>query len=349
MSLGERHPTTASMITVAVQSERDQIVDADITCGFGHRSAEKLFEVRDWQTMPMLADRHDWWAAFSGELCLTLTIENAMRLTAPERATTLRTLLAELARLHSHLAFLSYLVDPEDSTLWELIDRLRMHTLSWSGNRIHPMLNRVGGLASDVPDGWLADLGPILDEISHLLTQIGIALESSDRFRGLAIIDRETCLSYGLTGPISRAAGLNLDVRTNGYLAYGELFTPVPTQRAGDAHARFQILIAEAEAAITMVRGAIALAGERQSEVSTRLSRRLKVPEGQHRTELEAPWGLASCFMVSRGGQTPWRVALRTPSFANLSALGSALRGVRSDRLADAIASIGYSVGDADK
>ena len=83
--------------------------------------------------------------------------------------------------------------------------------------------------------------------------------------------------------------------------------------------------------------------------MSTRLSRRLKVPEGEHVTDIEAPWGIASCLMVSRGGQTPWRVGLRTPSFANLSALGPALVGARVTQLPDVVASLGYTVGDADK
>ena len=97
------------------------------------------------------------------------------------------------------------------------------------------------------------------------------------------------------------------------------------------------------------VRAARALAAETPGEVSTRLSRRLKVPEGEHVTDIEAPWGIASCLMVSRGGQTPWRVGLRTPSFANLSALGPALVGARVTQLPDVVASLGYTVGDADK
>ena len=66
-------------------------------------------------------------------------------------------------------------------------------------------------------------------------------------------------------------------------------------------------------------------------------------------TGLEAPWGIASCLMNSRGGQTPWRVALRTPSFANVSALGRALEGAQMAQIPDVVASLGYTIGDLDK
>ncbi|GAA3882037.1 NADH-quinone oxidoreductase subunit D [Tessaracoccus defluvii] len=350
ISLGERHPTSVGMITVEATRESGFLTEADVRGGFGHRAAEKLFEVRDYRAMIMLADRHDWLAAFSGELCLTLTVENAMKLRAPERASTLRTLLAELARVHSHLSFLSYLLEGgAEARLWGVVDALRTHLLGWAGNRIHPMLGRVGGLASDVPDGWLDALDPILDDVARLAAELSVTLEAGDRFRGLAVLDRDACLGFGLSGPVARAAGLDLDRRALGYCDYPRLFRPVQPRTAGDAHARFQVLIDELGCSVDMIRAAASLAEAQPGEVSTRLSRRLKVPEGEHRTEIEAPWGIAGCLMVSRGGQTPWRVALRTPSSSNLSALGTALLGAREDQVADVVASLGYTVGDADK
>ena len=99
ISLGPRHPSNAGLITVSAEFDGDTISSADVTSGYGHRAAEKLFEVRDYRSMIMLADRHDWLAAFNGELSLTLTVEEAMRLTPTPRATILRTLLAEHARI----------------------------------------------------------------------------------------------------------------------------------------------------------------------------------------------------------------------------------------------------------
>lgn len=350
LSLGPRHPTTAGLVRLSFTEKEGRVTDADVTSGYGHRAAEKLFEVRDFRTMIMLADRHDWVAAFSGELSLALTVENAMRLAPPPRATVLRTVLAELARIHSHLSFLSHLADDElNSRLWGLIDVLRDHTLAWTGNRVHPMLCRVGGLATDAPEGWLEALDPILDDVLGLSAGLRDALAATARFSGLAVLDRDTCLGYGLSGPVGRAAGVDLDRRRGGYLAYPEVFQPAPQRVDGDAEARLAVLIDELVAGVAMIRAARDLAHRTPGEVAVRLSRRLKVPEGEHSTDVEAPWGIASCLMVSRGGQTPWRVALRTPSFSNLSVLGRALEGAPTDSIADVVASLGYTVGDADK
>lgn len=349
ISLGKRHPTSTGAISIAVELDgSDRIARADVTSGFGHRGAEKLFEVRDYRAMIMLADRHDWLAAFSGELSLTLTVENAMRLTSTPRSTMLRTLLAELSRIHSHLAFLSYIADEATAArLWAVVESIRMAMLDWAGNRVHPMLNRVGGLASNAPEGWIDRLEQTLDDAARVAAELRACLAATTRFQGLAVLDSKACLGHGLSGPVARAAGLDLDRRATGYLAYGEIFRPVQPREAGDAESRFAVLIDEVGTSVDMIR----VAGRRlpEGEISTRLSRRLKVPEGEHTTDTEAPWGIASCLMVSRGGQTPWRVALRTPSFANLSALGLALEGATTADIPDVVASLGYTIGDADK
>lgn len=350
VTLGPRHPTSIGVIELTTQVRGKTIAEGDVRIGFGHRGAEKLFEVRDYRSMIMLADRHDWLAAFSGELSLTLTVEEAMRLTPPPRAVILRTALAEYARIHSHLSFLSYLAGPDLVTLlWSTIEELRETLLAWAGNRIHPMLNRVGGIAHDVPEGWFESLDPLLEGVDEIAERLSESLNAAEQFRGLGVIDRQLCLGFGLSGPVARAAGLDLDRRASGYLAYPELFEPVPVRHAGDAQARFAVLIDEVRASTRMIRRARELAARTPGEVAVRLSRRLKVPEGEHTTAIEAPWGIASCLMVSRGGQTPWRVALRTPSFSNLSALSTAVRGASVDQIPDVVASLGYTIGDADK
>lgn len=351
ISLGPRHPTNAGLISLVINTDGDHIVHADVTSGYGHRGAEKLFEVRDYRSMIMLADRHDWLAAFSGELSLTLTLENSMRLTVPPRAIILRTLLAELARIHSHLSFLSYLA-PEGELhlrLWQGIEAVRVRFLEWTGNRIHPMLNRVGGLAIDAPENWLATLDELLDIIARLSADLRAVLDGTRRFSGLAVLDGQTCLDYGLTGPVARASGFDPDRRFDGYLAYDRIFRPVHTRTAGDAEARLGVLVDEVGTSVDMIRVAVSLAEQTPGEVNVPLSRRLRVPEGEHSTDIEAPWGIASCLMTSRGGQTPWRVALRTPSFANASVLGTALEGAQIAHLPDVVASLGYTIGDLDK
>lgn len=348
--LGPRHPSSIGVIRIETRvDDAGIILQADVTSGFGHRGVEKLFEVRDYRSLIMLADRHDWLSAFSGELVVTCTLENAMRLSISPRSALLRTALAELARIHSHLCYLSYPAGDAQDKAWAIVEQLREAMLSWAGNRIHPMLNRVGGLAAEPPATWAAQIDSLLDDVSLLAAELRAILGATDRFKGLAVIGQATCLDYGLSGPVARATGLDLDRRASGYLAYGQLFRPVQVRAEGDAAARFGVLVDEVGTSVDMLRHALAILPETPGELSTRLSRRLKVPEGTHTTDLEAPWGIASCLLVSRGGQTPWRVGLRTPSFANLSALGPVLVGHTVEQLPDVVASLGYTVGDADK
>ncbi len=130
---------------------------AQVVVGAMHRGVEKLFEVRDYTQILMLADRHDWHAPFSGELAVALTAEQMMGLVVPERAVWLRTLLAEHTRILSHAGFLTWVarVSAADPGLHRLREALRGQTLALTGNRIHPMVNRIGGLAADADPDWL--------------------------------------------------------------------------------------------------------------------------------------------------------------------------------------------------
>ena len=72
-----------------------------------HRGAEKLFEARDYRQIIVLANRHDWLSAFSSELGVVLAAERLAGIEVPPRGVWARTLLAELNRVLSHLAFLA--------------------------------------------------------------------------------------------------------------------------------------------------------------------------------------------------------------------------------------------------
>ena len=157
LDLGSEHPSQAGLIELRLWTEDGVISRAEVVVGAMHRGAEKLFEVRDYRQILMLADRHDWHAPFSGELLVALACEQLLGLTVPDRAVWLRTLLAEHTRILSHCAFLSY-VSPRAGGAVDLAglrEGCASQTLLLSGNRIHPMINRIGGLAADADDHWL--------------------------------------------------------------------------------------------------------------------------------------------------------------------------------------------------
>jgi NADH-quinone oxidoreductase subunit D len=151
LDLGPEHPSNAGLIELRLWTEDDVITTASILVGAMHRGAEKLFEVRDYRQILMLADRHDWQAPFFGELAVAMACEQMMGVAIPDRAVWLRTLLAEHTRILSHCGFLGYVAHrlQGDPGLRDLREALRTQTLRLTGNRIHPMW-----LVYKPNDGW---------------------------------------------------------------------------------------------------------------------------------------------------------------------------------------------------
>ncbi|WP_022911188.1 NADH dehydrogenase [Aestuariimicrobium kwangyangense] len=371
VDLGPEHPSRAGLVRFDVTTEgrgpQALITRVDIQPGLMHRGAEKLFEVRDYRQVLMLADRHDWQAPFMGELGVALTCERLLGLVPPTRATVLRTLLAEVARLQSHLGYLTFVPFHQRSTevaalVREARDRVRDLMMMWTGNRLHPMINRLGGLASDVGPGWFQSLDEwlaLLDRVMNRMT--GLMDEDSwQSVAAIAPVDGDIARRYGLSGPTVRAAGIVLDLRTTttmldyAQIDAGEVLAVIPdartnAQRQVTASDRFRQWLVELGQSAQLVRRSSMRAREVTGPVNVPLSKIIKLPEAEEWMELEAPLGVAGFHLVSRGGTTPWRLKLRTPSFAQVNALHTLLVGVPLDRVAVVVASMGYTVGDLDK
>src|ERR671918_722168 len=160
LNIGPQHPSTHGVLRLKLVLDGERVVSAEPIVGYMHRGAEKLFEVRDYRQIIVLANRHDWLSAFSSELGVVIAVERMLGMEVPVRATWLRTLMAELNRVLNHLMFLgSYPLEVgaitpifyafrERETLQQVMEEI-------SGGRMHYMFNRVGGLKEDLPAGWL--------------------------------------------------------------------------------------------------------------------------------------------------------------------------------------------------
>ena len=156
LDLGADHPSSTGLVELDLWTDDGVLTSARVGVGALHRGAEKLFEVRDYRQIGMLADRHDWQAPFFGELGVALVCEQLLGLEVPVRASWLRVLLAEHTRVLSHLGSLTAVAArlPGAPALPPLREALREQTRALTGNRVHPMVARVGGLAQDLPAGW---------------------------------------------------------------------------------------------------------------------------------------------------------------------------------------------------
>jgi NADH-quinone oxidoreductase subunit D len=354
LDLGAEHPSTHGGFRLALTVEDGRIRTADPRVGFVHRGAEKLFEVRDYRQILVLANRHDWLSAFANELGVVLAVERLMGLTVPARAVWLRTALAELNRASAGLAFLGA-VPGEDGrpvirTTAEREALLRVLE-EVSGGRVHFMFNRVGGLRDDVPPGWADRTRRTVDEVLAALPALRTDLLNSPSVRaaaGLGVVPAELVPRYGLSGPVARACGVDLDLRRDEpYLAYGELEVPRSGGGAGDCPARLAAFAGDVEAALRLV--ATCLDRLPEGAVNVRLPKAVRAPEGEVYAWTENPLGITGYFLVSRGGTTPWRMKLRTASFATLSALPEVLPGLPVADLPMLLASLFFVLGDADR
>ncbi|WP_225878856.1 NADH-quinone oxidoreductase subunit D [Spongiactinospora rosea] len=360
LNIGPQHPSTHGVLRLRLMLDGERIGSAEPIIGYMHRGAEKLFEVRDYRQIIMLANRHDWLSAFANELGVVLAAERMLGMEVPVRAVWARTLLAELNRALNHLMFLgSYPLELGAITpmFYAFRERELIQAVleEISGGRMHYMFNRVGGLKEDLPAGWLGRAGQAVAQVRSRLPDIEGLLLGNDIFlartRGVGVLDRQTIMQYGVSGPIARASGVDFDLRRDEpYLAYGELPVKVATRTAGDCHARFEVLFEQLKVSLDLADACLArLAELPPGPINQRLPKVLKVPEGHTYAWTESPLGINGYYLVSRGEKTPWRLKLRSASYSNVQVLREILPG---HLVADMVAILGsmfFVVGDIDR
>ena len=365
LNIGPQHPATHGVLRLRIVLDGERIVSAEPVIGYMHRGAEKLFEVRDYRQILVLANRHDWLSAFANEVGVVLAVEAMLGMEVPERATWTRTLVTELQRVLSHLMFLgSYALELGAITpmFFAFREREDIQTVleELSGGRLHYMFNRVGGLRADLPAGWtgrcervIETIKPWMKDIDDLMLGNPILLA---RTRGVGVLSQDLIKAYGVSGPIARASGVDVDLRRDApYLSYGELFVPggpgkVVTRQEGDGMARLEVLLEQTKVSLDVAHACVQrLAALPRGPVNQRLPKVLKVPEGESYFATENPLGFNGYYLASLGDKTPWRLKLRSASFGNVQVLSEMLPGQLLSDMVSILGSMFFVVGDVDK
>ncbi|HZB47878.1 MAG TPA: hypothetical protein VE547_02180 [Mycobacteriales bacterium] len=362
LNIGPQHPSTHGVLRLRLVLDGERVVSAEPIIGYMHRGTEKLFEVRDYRQITVLANRHDWLSAFSNELGVVLAVERMLGMEVPERAVWLRTLLAELNRVLNHLMFLGsfplemgaitpmFYAFRERETLQAVLEEA-------SGGRMHYMFNRVGGLKEDVPAGWtervrraVADVRDRVGrDLERLVRRNEIFLA---RTTGVGVLSAADARAYGVSGPAARGSGIDFDLRRDDpYLAYAELadVLRVPVRTAGDCHARFECLLEQVYVSLDLCDAVLDRLPAVTGPVNVRLPKTVKAPEGHTYCWTENPLGINGYYLVSRGEKTPWRLKLRSASYNNVQALQVLLPGTLLPDLVAVLGSLFFVVGDVDK
>lgn len=355
LDLGEVHPSGHGALRIACQVDGDSVVSATPEPGLLHRGTEKLLEARDYRQALMLANRHDWLGAAVSEIALATAIEGLLGLEVPARAVWLRTLLCEITRASASLMLLvggatlpprgvpvSHAPGIAAREAW-----LRCLE-SISGGRVHPMITRIGGLVHDAPEHWGEEIDAAIavtrEEMPSIFAAIDDAIPS-----GIAVLSPADAVRWSVGGPVARASGLDEDLRRDApSLAYSELsdVLHVVTAEEGDARSRYRVLAEQLLADLDVIAACWSRVPE--GEIDVRLPKVVRAPEGSAYSCLESAMGPSGAYVVSAAEITPWRVRLRTASYANVQAMGAALPGTALADLPAAVGSFLFVAGDLD-
>jgi NADH-quinone oxidoreductase subunit D len=374
LSMGPQHPSTHGVLQVITEIEGETITKASPEIGYLHTGIEKSAENLFWSQASTVIERMDYLSPLTNALCYYLAVEKLLGIDAaiPPRAQAVRVLLAELSRIASHCVWLGTGgIDLGALTgffyCFDLRERILDLFEASGGARMHPNYIRVGGLAQDLPEGFLAKLDIVIDMYEPRMRDVRRLLQKNpilqDRMIDVGIITADEALAWSLTGPVLRGSGVAYDVRRAfPYSGYENYAFDVITRTEGDAYARFLVRLDEMDEAMRIIRQVrkvletpgpvqspdtkfspppketIALSMEALIHHFKLVSESFRVPPGDVYAAVEGPRGELGYYVVSNGDNRPWRVRTRPPSMYNLQVLKKIAIG---EFIADMVVMIG--------
>ena len=370
LNIGPQHPATHGVLRLVAKIDGERVREVEPVIGYMHRGYEKLSEVRTYAQITALVNRIDWVSGFANEIPFILGVEKLMGIEAPERAQWIRLILSELARISSHLVFMSsYPLELGATTPLMHALREREHILELiedvTGGRFHPNFNRVGGVkpvygggsttkkqSMDLPAGFFERTAAAMDRMDSICHDIDGLVTGNEfvkmRTVGVGIIPPDKAIAYGVSGPNLRASGVAYDLRkSDTYLTYDQVDFNVVTRTGGDCYDRYIVRLEEIRESVKIIRQAIDKipSGPLQAKVP----RVLKVPKGQVYSRAENPKGEFGYYIVSEGGKMPYRLKIRSTSFSNLTILPWILQDQLVPDLVAIMGSLDFVLGDVDR
>lgn len=341
LNLGPQHPSTHGVLRLILELEGEKITSCEPDVGYLHRGMEKMAEKLSYIQYLPLVDRIDYLAGFFYSELLCRNVEKALCIEISPRIKNVRLLMLELNRIASHLLCIgAFLMDLGAVSPFFYAFRERELILEYfekiTGQRMMNNYFVFGGVRRDIfnledVENILKMLPEKVDDYEKIITENPIF---RDRTINKGILEPEVAINGGITGVNLRASGVNLDFRKKDYLYKDIEFTPVILE-GKDSWSRYKARILEIRESIKIARQAIEKIKEFPYEQKLINPINLKLPEGEFESEIEAPRGLACCYIKSTGEKTPYRLKWRTGSYYAVNLLRKILVGTY---LNDAIA-----------
>ena len=331
LNVGPQHPSTHGVFRMVMQVDGEVVRDVIPYIGYLHRGAEKLCETMDYRQGIGFMDRTEYLAAMNAELSYVMAVETLAELEVPDRAQWIRMILVELNRLASHLMFMgAFGIDVgvfgtpfiyawrEREAIIDLFEEI-------SGDRMMYAYLRPGGLAWDVPTNFVPRVREVLTAVRQGIADFDGLLTKNEIFvartKGIGVISAADAIDFGMSGPSIRASGVPLDVRREEpYLKYNDVDWNVITRTEGDVYARYLCRLDEMHESVKIVEQCLKRL-QPGAIMPEKMPRMLRTPPGEVYVRTEAPRGEFGIYLVSKGGNRPHRLKVRSACLSNLQAL----------------------------
>ncbi|HEU4904083.1 MAG TPA: NADH-quinone oxidoreductase subunit D [Flavisolibacter sp.] len=357
INVGPQHPATHGVLHLVITLNGETIKKIEPHLGYIHRSIEKMCESLTYRQFIYVTSRMDYLSAHINNHACAMTVEKGLQVEVPQRAQYIRVIMDELTRIASHeLWWGAMAMDLGAFTPFfyafrerETINEIMEETC---GARLTMNYMVPGGVMADIhPDfvrkvkAFIQLFNDHIDEYDELVTGNVIF---QNRMKGVGYLSKEDAISYGCSGPVARASGVNCDIRKlYPYEVYGQVQFDEVLQTEGDSFARYLVRIAEMKQSIRIIEQLIDGIPEGDFQAKTKAV--LKLPKGEFYTRVETARGELGVYIVSEGGTTPYRIKFRSPGFSNLSALGHMARGGKIGDLMATMGTLDLVIPDIDR
>ena len=331
--LGPQHPALKEPGNFILSMKGEQVMEMGVRLGYNHRGIEKACEQRSYLNDMYLLERICGICSHSHSTAYVQAVEEIAGIQVPARGLYLRTLVAELERIHSHLLWLGvagHEIGFDTLLMYSWRDRELVLDLlqSLTGNRVNYGFNTIGGVRKDITDEQkqdiLAALKPLTERTKYYAEIAGQELTLIKRLKDVGRLSKEDVIRLGVTGPTARASGVNRDIRKDDpYAIYSLLDFDVVTAETCDVYGRTLVRVGELFQTYKMI--AQILNELPDGPITAKVPR--KIPKGQAISRYEAPRGEDFHFVRGNGTDKPERVKVRAPTLPNLQAVSMMMKG----------------------
>ncbi len=362
VSMGPQHPSTHGVFRINLRVDGETVVGLKPVMGYMHRNHEKIGERNTFLMNFPFTDRLDYLTSMGNNFGYALAVEQLMGDDAkvPERAEYIRVIMAELTRIASHMWSIGFLLNDLGAfftpALYAIEEReLILDLFEWAaGSRMMCNYFRFGGVAFDLPRGWVERATPFvnkrldgrIDELDRYLSKNEIVL---DRCIGVGVLTREQAINLSTAGPVLRASGVDYDIRRAApYGIYDRFEFNVVTAKNGDLYDRYVVRLQEMRESVKILKQALQAMPEGPI-LPGKKSYQIKVPAGEAYSRVENPKGELGYYVVSDGSGCAYRYHIRSPSFINLTALETMCLGHTIADVVGILGSLDIVLGEVDR